>query len=365
MEVPSPEPPFDDPCVVHDPMTFRGGGEQYAAELAATLDATLYTYRKTIDLDADVDVVEFGDAGVLDRTLMKLPFRGLAVAIAYENFEVPEHHDVVVTTGGAAKATLHRPYQRRVHLMHTPQRWLFDRGPGQYAESAWPVKWAKRAYQSYMRVHDQSTIPHVDDFVVNSEVIARRLQTYHRRDPEAVIYPPVDVESYHHEEGGGFLLFLGRLEPHKRVGEVVEAVSGTDYTLKVAGTGSLEEDLRAKAADNVEFLGFVSEERKRDLLAACDALLFNSEHEDFGIVPIEALASGNPVVGVNEGFTKHQIEDGVNGVLFDRGVERMRDAIDRMYDQSWDAGEIQETAERYGMDRFEDEWRGLVYGDET
>lgn len=365
MNVSTPGPPFDDPCVVHDPMTFRGGGEQYAAELAVALDATLYTYRKTIDLDSDVEVVEFGDGGKLDEALMKLPFRGLAVAIAYENFEVPEHHDVVVTTGGAAKSTIHKPYQHRIHLMHTPQRWLFDRGPGQYEDSRWPIKWIKRGYQSFMRIHDQSTIPHIDDFVVNSEVIARRLETYHRRDPAAVVYPPVDLESYYHEEDGGFLLFLGRLERHKRVGEVVKAVSGTDYTLKVAGTGSMEDELCSLASDNVEFLRFVSEDRKRELLATCDALLFNSEHEDFGIVPIEALASGNPVVGVNEGFTKCQIESGVNGVLFDRGVENMRNAISRMYDQSWDVAEIQATAKRYGLDRFEDEWHNLICEDET
>jgi glycosyltransferase involved in cell wall biosynthesis len=295
---------------------------------------------------------------------MQLPFRGLTRAIAYENFEVPKHHDVVITTGATSKAVIHRPYQRRYHLLHTPARWLFDLGPGQYNDDRWPVRWIKRGFQSVIRVHDQSTIPRIDDFVVNSEVIARRLQTYHRREETAVIYPPVDLSSYNHEPNEGFLLYLGRLEPHKRVGEIVDAVTGTEYDLRIAGAGSTEEELRERAGDNVDFLGFVTEERKRELLARCDALLFNSEHEDFGIVPVEAMASGNPVVGVAEGFTKYQIEDGVNGVLFERGVENMRKAIDRVYSQEWDSKRIQTSADRYGMERFENQWRSLVYDEE-
>lgn len=361
-----PSPPFSTPCVVHDPITFRGGGEQYAAELAAVLDAPLYTYRKSVDvnLDTPVDFREFGSPGFLDRQVLNTPFGGLLRAVEYENFDIPERHDAVITTGAISKAVIHHPFQRRYHLLHTPARWLYDRGPGKYSSGRWPVRWAKRLYQSVMRVHDQSTVPHIDDFVVNSEVIGRRLQTYHRREPSDVVYPPIDLESYYHTEDSGFLLYLGRLEPHKRVGELVDAVSRTDYELYVAGSGSTEKDLRSRAGSNVSFLGFVSEERKRELLAECDALLFNSEHEDFGIVPVEALASGNPVVGVNEGFTKYQIDEGVNGVLFERGVENVRDAIDRMYDQSWNVDEIQKTAERYGMDRFESQWRSLIYDED-
>ncbi|MFC7166111.1 hypothetical protein [Halospeciosus flavus] len=215
-----PSPPFSDPCVVHDPITFRGGGEQYAAELAAVLDAPLYTYQKSDDirLNTDVTVDEFGDPGFLDQQALKTPIRRVHRVIEYENFEVPEQHDAVITTGEISKSLLHHPYQRRYHLLHTPARWLFDRGPAQYKENNWPIRWAKQLYQSVTRIHDQSTIPRVDDFVVNSEIIARRLETYHRREATTVIYPPIDLESYYHKEDRGFLLYLGRLEPHKRVG---------------------------------------------------------------------------------------------------------------------------------------------------
>lgn len=364
VRTPTPEPPFDDPCVVHSPMTFRGGGEQYAARLAEALDAPLYTYEYDIDLDTDVEIVEFGEGGAVGRLLTRSPFSGLVHAIEYESFDVPEQYDAVVTTGASAKSVIQKAHQRRYHLLHTPIRWLYDRAHAETVDT-WPKKWAYRFYKSYLRVLDQSTVPRIDDFVANSEVIAQRLRTYYRRSPTAIIYPPVDIQSYYHGEPSEYLLYLGRLEPHKGVEEIVAALADTRYRLKVAGTGSLSKRLEAKATPNIEFLGYVSEAEKLELLANCDALLFNSHHEDFGIVPVEALASGKPVIGVNEGFTRYQIKQGVNGILFDRGTDNLRRAVGRMYEQEWDPVEIQETAEQYGLNRFEDEWRGLILRDEA
>lgn len=356
---PTPKPPFSSPCVVHSPMLFRGGGEQYAAELASALDAPLYTYRCTIDLEADCEIREFDHVGRLDRLMPKVPFNGLIFAYEYENFDVPKYHDAVITTGSTAKSVIHRPHQRRYHLLHTPPRWLYDRTHAEPTRS-WPIKWLRRSFRSYLRVLDQSTISRIDDFVVNSETIGRRLETYYRRAPSAVIYPPVDVEKYEFQPGEGFLLYLGRLEPHKGVRDIIHAVNGTDYQLSIAGTGSLEEELRELSGNNVRLHGFVTEAEKRHLLATCDALVFNSDNEDFGIVPIEAMASGKPVVGVNEGFTSYQIKEGINGILFKRGPENLQHAITEMYRQEWDTTQIQHQAKEYDIESFRHKWQSLI-----
>ena len=359
-----PFPPFSNPCVIHNPITFRGGGEQYAVELSSTLEAPLYTYEKNEDISfgSDVDIHEFGEDNFLDQQLMRSPLRGIARIISYENFSVPEKHDAVITTGSSAKAVIHHPHQKRYHLLHTPVRRLFDRGPGHFRDRLWPIKWFKQFYQSLSRVHDQSTISRIDEFIVNSEIIARRLQTYYNREAEHIIYPPVDLESYYHKEGRGFLLYLGRLDSHKRVDELIRAVSNTTYELHIVGTGPLEGDLRSISPENVVHHGFVSENEKRRYLAECDALLFNSEDEDFGIVPIEALASGKPVIGINEGFTRYQIEEGINGILFNRGIENIRNSIDQMYSQSWNNDKIKTTAKKYGLKNFKNQWQQLIYG---
>jgi glycosyltransferase involved in cell wall biosynthesis len=188
------------------------------------------------------------------------------------------------------------------------------------------------------------------------------MSVYYNREPDTVIYPPVNTEQFYHDANKGYILFIGRLEPHKGVEEMVRAVNNTTYSLKIAGTGSLKPRLSKLMSSNVELLGYVSEERKRRLLANCDALLFNSYAEDFGIVPIEAFASGKPVIGVREGYTKQQISDGENGVLFARGKDTMRDAIDRAYSIDWDPAEIQATSDKYSIEQFNEQWRKLIFG---
>jgi len=359
---------FTDPCLVYKPIETVGGLERYVAELAVTLDAPVYTPVQTVSLpdtsvDGRPDVIEFRESDWVRTVLDRLPVGAVVDALEYEAFEVPDRHDAVITVGEASKATIHQPHQRRIHLLNMPPRWLFDRGPGRYEENPAPVQWIKRLYQSAIRTHDIGTVHRINEFVVPSETIERRLETYYDRAAARVIYPPIDTDAYRFEANGGYLLYLGRLEPAKRVVELVEALSGTDHRLKVAGTGSRRDAVERAAGANVDVLGYVSEDRKRDLLANCDALVFNSDREAFGIVPVEAMASGKPVVGIAEGYTEHQIEDGTNGVRFERGATNLRAAVDRLYATEWDPATIQRTANRFSVDRFRDAWREFCISD--
>jgi len=358
----TPTPPFDDPCIVHRPMTFHGGGEAYVFELARALDAPIYTSVCEIDIPSDVSVTEFGRNGRLADAVRDGPFNDFTTTLAYENFAVPERHDAVVTSGDVAISVIHLPEQRRYHVFHGAVRWLYNRAPGQFVGGLPGVRFVKQIYQSAMRLHYQSATSRVDDFLPTSEIIGRELETYHDRKHTAVMYPPVETNNFYHGSSEDYLLYVGRLEERKRVDQIVEAINGTDYRLEVAGTGEEEQRLRGLADENVTFHGFVSEERKVELLARCRALVFNSEREPFGIVPVEAFASGKPVVGVNEGFTALQVEDGVNGVAYDRGVESLRDAVDRAFATEWDPDRIQRTAEPYDVESFTQRWREVVYG---
>lgn len=354
-EVP-PGPPYEAPCIVYKPLEADGGLERYVSTLAKTLEAPVYTRTQSVHPDhfGGVDIETFG-RGRRDGTILGRFIPGsVAEVLSYENFTVPDRHDLVVTVGEPAKAVIQQPHQRRVHVLNMPPRWLFDLGPGRFEENG--VRGSlKRLYQSAVRVHDISTLTRIDDFVVPSEVIERRLAAYYDREAAAVIHPPVQIDEYYHDEEGGYLLYLGRLTEAKRVVEIVEELSGTDYRLKVAGTGPLEDELERRAGQSVDLLGYVTEERKRELLANCDAVVFNSDREAFGIVPVEAFASGKPVVGIDEGYTQYQIEDGMNGILFERGG--LVDAVETMYRRDWDPKTIHETASRYDVETFEQQWR--------
>lgn len=359
----TPQPPFESPCIVYKPFTTHGGLERYAVELASTLDAPIYT----VEYDEDStlserapEITEIRDVGVVGRALDRFPTGALVQRLRYEELEIPQHHDAVITIGEATKSVLHQPHQRRYHLLNMPPRWLYDQAPEDHG--GWtPFSFLSRLYRAGLRTHDVTTVHRIEEFVVPSEVVARRLRTYYNRRESSVIYPPVDTGQYHCGDREGYLLVVSRLHPDKRIGEIVDALTGTGHRLKIAGTGPEGTSLQRRAGDSVEFLGFVSEKRKRELLAGCDALLFNSDREAFGIVPVEALASGKPVVGVDEGFTSHQITDGVNGIRFERGSQHMVEAVDRMYDTDWDAKVIRESAKQYDISAFRDAWLGLLH----
>jgi glycosyltransferase involved in cell wall biosynthesis len=158
---------------------------------------------------------------------------------------------------------------------------------------------------------------------------------------------------------------LTRIVPEKRVKLVIEAVNELGLPLKIAGTptGSSQEyatECRKLAGDSVEFLGWVDGADKQELLAKSEALIFAAEREDFGMPPVEAMASGKPVVGVNEGYTQHQIIEGKNGYLFTPTHESLTTTLRKMDNQQWDSSEIQQQARQYDVRTVRRQWIQMI-----
>jgi glycosyltransferase involved in cell wall biosynthesis len=174
--------------------------------------------------------------------------------------------------------------------------------------------------------------PRVDQYLVNSPIIKRRLWKYYKRDSK-VLYPPVEVDRYYNDGDHGFYLHLGRLDEEKGVPAVVGAFEGLNECLVMAGgVGDIDRSVlnRIEQAKNVEWRGFVDEDEKFELLARCSAVVFNGRNEDFGIVPIEANASGKPVVSRDDGFPGMFVDEGTNGVLHDGTEQDIKQAITRL-----------------------------------
>lgn len=357
-------------AIVHENYVGRGGGERVAEALARAFDAPIYY--GVGDEEHEPDDVEchslFNDSLLAPVLRRSFSLRDAYYALAFRS--VPEllEYDVLLQSGNGTGWYKPTEDQAVVKYTHSTPRNAYDRYPYRAPERG-------LVFELYVLATEQLYQPvlaYPDLYVANSEVVERRLSKYWDRagDDVVVVYPPVDVSGLGPEHAtdapdGEYYLVLDRLVPNKNVDEVVAAFEEhDDKRLVVAGSGPERAALERRASDlpNVEFLGYVDEERKRALLAGAEALVYAARDEDFGIVPVEALASGTPVVGPREGFTRFQVDDGRTGLLYDRDDGGVAGALDRFENEGVRSttDERVAAASEYGVGRFEAEMRDAV-----
>jgi glycosyltransferase involved in cell wall biosynthesis len=326
-----------DVAVAHWHVNAWGGAEYLVTKLAEAVEVDrVYTLG---DPDPD-EANPYGDVTFVDvtphldysavRRLQRRAGRVFEYAqwedVDWRTFGDP---DVIITSGATARSVITPDDTLHLNYCHSPPRWYYDLYHDR-KESVFGV--VSRPLIRYLRTRDMAIDPRVDRYVVNSPIIKRRLWKYYKRESE-ILYPPVEVERYYNDGDHGFYLHLGRLDEEKGIIPIFRAFQELGLRLVMAGgAGDVGESVlkRIERAHNTEWRGFVDEDEKFELLARCSAVVFNGRNEDFGIVPIEANASGKPVISRDDGFPRMFVEEGRNGVLHD-GTERgIRQAIDRV-----------------------------------
>jgi glycosyltransferase involved in cell wall biosynthesis len=212
----------------------------------------------------------------------------------------------------------------------------------------------------HLRARDMAVDPRVDHYFVNSPIIERRLWKYYKRDSE-VLYPPVELDRYYNDGDHGYFLHLGRLDEEKGVPEVVASFEGLNERLVMAGgAGDVDSEVlgRIERAGNIEWLGFVDEAEKFELLARCIAVVFNGHSEDFGIVPIEANASGKPVLARNEGFPGLFVTE-ANGRLHDGTAGSIQRSISELPEKNFTV-DPERHVSRFSIDTFSERTRDAI-----
>src|SRR3954447_6837209 len=236
--------------------------------------------------------------------------------MALESFDLRRYDLVVSSESGPAKGVITSSTTRHVCYCHTPMRYLWDLYPA-YRNEWTRSRWRRAAMtpiSNYLRLWDYASAARVDQFVANSANTRQRIWKTYRRESE-VAHPPVDVDSFYHMPAEDYCLVVSELVPYKRIDAAVREFSRSGRRLRIAGDGPEYRALRSGAAANVEFLGRVSDIELRELLARCRALLLPGE-EDFGITPVEALASGKPVIALGRGGALETVPS-FGGVLYD------------------------------------------------
>lgn len=363
-------------AVVHGNYLERGGGEIVAEELARVFDAPLFFGFGDPELVADdVDATSLANDSVLSRLRGSKLVRDPLYWWRFRHLPELHDYDLVVQSGNEFGWYVPPEQQAIVRYLHSTPRTPFDRFPDkgdQLKESL---------YSEAARVLYGPTVAYPDVFCANSDLVARRAQRYWSvTDRTRVVYPPIPVQAYRAAADDlhgarepvapvpdePYYLSISRLYPTKEIAAIVQAFSDhhPEKRLVIAGSGSddYEQRLREIAGPNVTFAGYVDERAKHALYANAEATIFNARNEDFGMVPIESLASGTPVLGVRDGFTRYQIHDDVTGLLYDRGVESLAGAV-RAFDRDgvrFDREQLMAVAAEFGVERFHDEMRAAA-----
>jgi glycosyltransferase involved in cell wall biosynthesis len=364
----------EDVAILHDRFPGMGGGETFAVEAARVLDAPIYTMyvAEGTDVPSDVEIQPIrqekytsGMSGELLewRNSGMNPFETASVAIDMTQ-GTPElsEYDVILESAPLSKYYVPDTHHRIVHYPHSPPRWLYDLFRDRVQRFDYPgIGFATRAYAKVWRALDKEAVDYVDTFVANSEVIRDRVKRYYDRDAE-VVYPPVSGD-WRNEGDDGYFVTWSRLDREKRMDLIVEAFTRLDERLVVAGDGEHRDTLEklAEGHDNVQIRGFV--EDIESLVANATAVVYAPQQEDFGLVGAEALTAGKPLLGVNEGFTRYQVEEGVTGMLFEPEVESLRRTVRAFDPADFDSGRIQERSGQYSYQAFEEGIRRVVLED--
>ena len=287
--------------------------------------------------------------GGLHRALLPLYPRAAA------GLRVADGTDLLLASTSAFIKCVSLP-DETVHVAycHSPTRYLWDWTEQYLAEEVpAPLQGMVRSLLPGLRDADLRGAKRVDHWISNSDVVRARIKRYYARDSE-VIHPPVDVDAFAPAaERGDFWVIVSRLSAYKRVDVAVEAFNEVGMRLIVVGDGRERSALERIARDNVTFAGRVDDATVKQLLGAARGFIFPAE-DDFGIVCVEALASGAPVVALGLGGATEIVRDGVDGALVPLSDPHLfAEAVRRVEQTVLDPQELRRSARRFDVSRFE------------
>ena len=333
----------------------------------------LYPYATIYTLIYDKDAMQglFSDKHIRTSFLQKFSwirrnhrlFPPL-MPLAIEQFDFSSYDVVVSDSSSYAKGIITKPKTLHICYMHTPMRYAWDDCQKYTHDFGFPKIITKFVpfLMNPIRLWDKASADRVDTFLANSNFVAKRIKKYYRKDA-MVIHPPVDVSRFYvaeKSERKDYFLMVGRLIAYKRHDIAIAAFNELKLPLKIIGRGLEIERLKALAGPTIEFLGRIPDDELPKYYAECRAFIFPQE-EDFGIVAIEAMASGRPLIAFRGGDIAEHLEEGKTGIFFHhQDKESIKQAIQNFHDDDFEAQYIRDAALRFDKDHFKAKIKGYI-----
>lgn len=343
-------------ALVHDWLTNMAGAEKVLLELSnlfsnATIYTSVYDSEKVkpfVHKDIRTSFVQkFSPIRSKRELLIPLtPF-------IFEQFDLGKYDLVISSTTMAAKGIITKPKTKHVCYCHTPPRYLWEPYLDPRANEG-KFSWLRKIQAHKLRQWDVLAAERVDHFIANSRYVANRIKKYYNRD-SVVVYPPVDISKFsvlEKESVKDYYLYVSRLVNYKKCDLIIEAFNKLGLPLKIIGNGPEKKYLQSIAKKNIEFLGFLSDDEIIKYYSEAKAFVFAAE-EDFGIVPVEAMASGRPVIAFKKGGVAESVVDKETGILFEeQTADSLIEAINKFNSIEFDSKTIRTQAGKFSTEEF-------------
>ena len=345
-------------ALVHDWLTGMRGGEKCLEVLCELFPAApIYTLLHVKGaMSPSIESREIRASFVQhfpfieEKYRLYLPFFPAAIG----SFDFSDFDLIISTSHCVAKGAKPAPGALHICYCFTPMRYVYEMYDEYFGKgkAGIVVRAAMAGVAPVLRWWDKKTTTRVNHFVAISEHVRKRIGRHYRRESD-VIFPPVDTERFGVSvRDEGYYLIVSALVPYKRVDLAVQAFNRVGTRLLVVGKGPEEEKLRRIAGPNVEFVGWKDDDELARLYGGAKALVFPGE-EDFGIVPLEAMASGKPVIAFAKGGVLETVEGGVSGVFFhDQTVEALEKAVQEASTMRFDPARINARALQFSRKKF-------------
>ncbi|MBI4709101.1 MAG: glycosyltransferase [Candidatus Portnoybacteria bacterium] len=304
--------------------------------------------------------------------LQKIPFVKshhrpflMLMPLGVESFDFSKYDLIISDSSSFAKGIISKPEALHICYCHTPTRYAWDDSHKYVREFGYPVFIRKIIpfFMNYLRIWDQAAADRPDKYIANSRFVASRIKKYYQQE-SFVIHPPIKTNLFYLSPvAGNYFLIVSRLLSYKRIDLAISAFNHLGWSLKIVGDGPEFRKLKNIAGPTIEFLGLVSDAVLRDLYAKCRAFIFPQE-EDFGITPIEAMASGRPVIAFGAGGALETIKEGETGIFFkEQKTDFLIKALIHFQSLEFNPQKIREHALQFDKEIFKRKIKDFVEGE--
>ena len=345
-------------ALVHEYLNQFGGAERVLQVLCSIFpQAPIYT----LFYDKEATGRVFEGRTIETSFLQKAPFIKkyhrlfpLFMPLAVEQFDFSGFDVVLSISASFAKGIITKPHTKHICYCLTPPRFLWDDSQKFMEEFKYPklLKMLLPPFITYLRDCDREAALRVDEFIAISNFVKTRITKYYLRDSE-VVYSPVNIEKFHiSDKVSDYFFMTGRLVSYKRFDLAVRVFNNLGWPLKIAGIGPELSNLKKLAKSNIEFTGLVSDEKLAELYSHSRGVIFPQE-EDFGIVPLEAMASGRPVVAYRGGGALETVAENKTGIFFNEQTEAsLTEALHKFNGLEFKPQDCRAQAEKFSIEVF-------------